>query len=255
MSQQTVRVFENPSSFAEGAAIRVWEILDEALAERSRASLALAGGVTPIPLYRELAQRWAGHPAWAKVDFFWSDERIVPPSHPASNYHAARRSMLDPLRIPENRVHRIFGEKEPMHAATAYEEELRRSFPTEPPRFDLILLGLGKDGHTASLFPHGTELEEGKRLALPTCSPAPPHDRLSLSLSVLCAARHVLFLVSGAEKRTILARVLASAPTPALPATMVHPAKGTLEWLVDRTAAGNPGTTSATGGNRGEKDA
>ena len=173
------------------------------LHERPR-TVVLAGGRTPRPLYTLLA---AQPYDWSAVDIFFSDERCVPPDHAASNFRMARETLLS--RVTAH-VHRMPGET---CDAPAYEEELRAVSGRDPPAFDLVFLGMGADGHTASLFPGDPALEETRRLVVKVSRP--DHDRLTLTLLVLCAARLVVFLVSGAEKRDALWRVLAGEDLPA----------------------------------------
>ncbi len=207
--------------------------------ENGRFSVALSGGSTPRQLYARLAQpALASRVNWEAVHLFWGDERCVPPNHADSNYRMAMESLRVP--IPEQNIHRIQGELSPEEAAAQYEKELRDFFE-ETPRFDLILLGLGDDGHTASLFPDSPALRERTRwvAAVPHETPPPPLvPRVTLTLPVLNAARQVIFLVSGAGKAERLAEVL-HAPTvsPSLPASMIQPDDGELLWLIDKPAA------------------
>jgi 6-phosphogluconolactonase len=168
---------------------------------------------------------------------------MVPPDSPQSNYGQARAALLDQVPLPAENVHRIHGELPSAEAAAAaYEQELRWFFgldPGELPRFDLVLLGLGADGHTASLFPGAAALVEHHRLAVPVARPAPGPDRVTLTLPVLNRAAAVVFLVAGGAKGETLRRgVSAEEPAPALPARAVHPAEGELLWLADLSAAG-----------------
>jgi 6-phosphogluconolactonase len=176
------------------------------------------------------------------VYIFWSDERCVPPGLPDSNYLMACLALLDPARVPARNIHRIPGELEPLRAAARYEAQLRQFFAGDGlPRFDLILLGLGEDGHTASLFPGSPALHEQERWAVAvehTTPPPPLVPRVTLTLPVLNAAAHVIYLVSGANKAERLAQVLhGPVALEPLPAQLVSPANGALLWLVDRAAA------------------
>lgn len=205
--------------------------------------VALAGGSTPQRLYTLLARRPL---SLRGVHLFWGDERCVPPDHPDSNYGLVQRSWLQWVEIPPQQVHRMPGELPPAQGAAAYTAELRAHWGAIPwPSFDLVLLGVGEDGHTASLFPGSPALEESQAwvLAVPHRQPPPPLvDRLSLSLPVLNAARRVLFLVSGANKAPILRRLFAPTPEEAaaepLPAARVQPTAGRLTWLVEAAALG-----------------
>ena len=203
---------------------------------RGRFCVALSGGETPRRAYELLAATpWREQVPWPQLEVFWGDERCVPVTDPASNQGMARRTFLDRLPIPTSRIHPMAGEGEPAAAATAYERELEGLFGPELPRFDLILLGLGGDGHTASLFPGSAALEERERRVVPAQVSGQPFSRLTLTLPVLNAARLVVFLVSGAAKAEILRRVLRS-PESELPASRVRPNDGEALWLVDRAA-------------------
>jgi 6-phosphogluconolactonase len=210
------------------AAVDAWRAAAaEGVRARGRFAVAISGGKTPLPAYALLA-REPGLP-WAETDVFFADERCVPPGDPRSNYGAARAALLG--HVPA-RVHRIVGEREPEEAARAYEAELRATLG-ERPALDLVLLGVGDDGHTASLFPGSPALDERARLVLAT--PAPPGAlaawRVTLGLAALDGARRACFLVEGEGKRAPLARILAGED---LPAARVRAAE--VRWLVTRDA-------------------
>ena len=236
---EQVKVFDSPAALAEAAAEEVVRVGRQALLARERFSLALSGGSTPRALHGRLAgPRHRGRLSWPEVDLFWGDERCVPPDHPQSNYCMAEETLL--RELPDGiSVHRIRGEIEPRRAAAAYESRLREATGEAFPRLDLMLLGIGGDGHTASLFPATPDIDGGRRLAIATKSPQPPHDRVSLTLRAINAARNVLFVVQGADKAPMLARLLSpgTAEDRALPAARVRPRDGRLLWMVDRAAA------------------
>lgn len=238
-----IKVLADARALAEFATGQLFQIASDAIAARGRFCIALAGGSTPRLLYTLIAQPpWASEIDWRKVQAFWGDERSVPPDHPDSNYLMARQALLDHAPIPDANIHRIFGELKPESAALSYEDNLRVVFPGEQvPRFDLILLGLGEDGHTASLFPGSHALLETERwvVSVPHKVPPPPLvTRISLTLPVLNAAADVLFLVSGAGKAAILSRVMQNLDqSNPLPAQLVRPRDGRLVWAVDRPAA------------------
>jgi 6-phosphogluconolactonase len=213
-----------------------------AVAASGRFAVALSGGSTPRALYALLASAAAPFRAalpWDRTHVLFADERAVPPGHPDSNYGMARDALLAHVPLPPGNVHRMRGEDDPALAARAYEEELRALLGPAP-RLDLVLLGLGTDGHTASLFPGSPLLAERTRLAAAAEAGLEPFvGRITLTLPVLDAARRVLFLVAGAHKAPALARVLrGGAGEGAPPAARVRPAGGTVLWLVDRAAAG-----------------
>jgi 6-phosphogluconolactonase len=224
-------VVPGPAELAEAAAAWTAERITAAIAERGACYLALAGGETPRRCYERLAQApYGDRLPWRSVFVYWSDERQVPLDDPASNYAMAKAALLDHVAIPAEQVFPLVGDPTPA---------LRR-IPVDGqgwPRFDIIHLGLGEDGHTASLFPGSDALSERRALVGAIHdAPKPPPDRLTLTLPVLNAARAVLFMVQGASKREALARVLRRDPS--LPASRVEPADGELRFIVDRAATG-----------------
>jgi 6-phosphogluconolactonase len=217
--------------------------LVEAAAARGRASLVLSGGTTPKGVYTTLA---AGAPdrvtvPWNRVHVFWGDERHVPPDHPDSNYRMAREALLSRVPIAEVHVHRIAGEDPDLSAAAArYADEVRAAVGSTDgvPRFDVVLLGLGADGHTASLFPGAPALCQDVPLVVATWVEALRSHRITMTLPLLNAAGLVIFLVAGAGKAEAVRDVLQPGPsTPWLPARDIQPMSGRLLWLVDRAAA------------------
>jgi 6-phosphogluconolactonase len=235
MSREVVVLPDAPAVAVE-AARRLAEIAAASVAERGRCVVALSGGSTPALFHRTLAALpWRERISWARLHVCWSDERCVPPDNPESNYGAAKRDLLAHVPLPAENIHRMAGEEEPAEAAREYEAELRRLFGGEA-RFDLVVLGLGLDGHVASLFPGALALEETERLVVATVSPA-GQARLTLTLAAINAARNVLVLVTGAGKAGIVRAVLREDAGRALPAQRVKPADGTLTWMMDREAA------------------
>jgi 6-phosphogluconolactonase len=219
----TVRFAVYPSA---EQAIRAAADLFTALAPQT---IALAGGSTPRDLYQLLASEdYRDRVEWSEMDIWWGDERAVPPDHPDSNYGMAKKAILDLVPIVRSEVHRMPADSADLDAAAlAYEETL-------PDRFDVILLGIGDDGHTASLFPDRPALDESERRCVPTVA-ANGSRRLTLTYPVLNAARHVLFLVLGEAKRDALDRIRAGAQ---LPAARVRPTFGDVTWVVDEAAYG-----------------
>ncbi len=226
----------------ETAARRVVAILGETLGSQARASVALAGGSTPEGLYRLLATpEYASRIAWDRVELFWGDERMVPIEDPRSNYRMTQEALLQHLDLKPGQVHRIPVERmEPARAAAAYEEDLRHFFcrggRVDAPRFDLVLLGLGTDGHIASLFPGSRSLTVTDRWAVGVERPADV-SRVSLTFPVLNAARTVLFLVAGEDKAPAVSKIMDSGgDVRDWPARGVRPTDGKLLWLLDREA-------------------
>jgi 6-phosphogluconolactonase len=242
----TIRVVEDAAALARAAAEEVTQRAVEAARTQRCFRIALAGGSTPRALYRLLADAVEFPPAarfpWSATQIFWGDERHVPPDHPDSNYRMAREALLDHVPLPAANVHRIPAEDpDAAGAAVRYDAELSQAFAltaAELPRFDLVLLGLGPEGHTASLFPGSDVIRESTlRVAAPYV-PKLAAFRITLTPPVLNHAAAVVFLVSGADKAPALAAVIEGEPQPDLyPAQIVRPRNGTLLWLVDRTAA------------------
>jgi 6-phosphogluconolactonase len=239
----SIHVFPDPSSLARAGAGAVVEVLGRCTEGTGPCTLALAGGSTPVDTYRILAQSYRDALSWSDVRFLQGDERMVPPDHEDSNFRMARRELLAPLSVGDEAILRISGEMETAEAAAAaYEARLLRLFRSPPhtrPRIDLVLLGLGEDGHTASLMPECPRaLGEEERLVTWCRPPHLPHPRVTLTLPVLNAAREIVFLVSGRRKSEILKRVLeARNPTDLLPAQRIRPDGGRVRWLVDADAA------------------
>ncbi len=229
-----LEIVPSPHHLVRTAADRFVSLASEAIANRGRFAVALAGGSTPEPAYALLAEPPIVHKVdWTRVEVFWGDERCVPPDHPDSNYRMARRAFLDHVPIPEENVHRMRGELPPDEAVAAYRLELQKALGADG-RFDLILLGMGPDGHTASLFPGTDAVDERTRSVVAVHVEALDAWRITLTLPVINAARRVIFLVSGEAKAETLARVYAGE---LLPAALVEPVCGELTWLVDRAAA------------------
>jgi 6-phosphogluconolactonase len=235
-----VTVYPDHQSFVCGAAAFIAELAAESIAARGHFTIALAGGGTPRPIYARLAA--ADHVDaidWRKVHVFFSDERCVPPDDAASNYRMAREALLDHVPLPPANIHRMRGEQDPALAALAYEQDLHRLFRTsELPVFDLICLGMGDDGHTASLFPGTAALREHERWTVAHYVEAVLAWRLTFTAALINAARHIVFLVEGAGKSETLWRVLAGPYRPnVLPAQLIQPRNGQTHWLVDAAAA------------------
>jgi len=237
-------VLDDADAVARAAAEQVVTRANTAVSEYGTFSIALSGGSTPKRLYSLLADPSAPYRSrivWERVHVFFGDERHVPPDDPQSNYRMARETLLDRVPIPAENVHRILAERPAEEAASLYEEDLRAAFSLGPggvPRFDLVLLGMGEDGHTASLFPGTAALAERHRLAVANWVPRFSAFRITLTLPVLNSARADVFLVAGRDKAGPLAAVFGpSSAQDAYPCQLVRPAAGELIWLVDRLAA------------------
>ena len=239
-SRFEIRVLPDPLQAAEAAARDLVAASSDSLADHGRFRVAFSGGSTPKLLFDRLAgATFRPLVDWARARVFFVDERCVPPGDERSNYRLAKEHLLDPLRVPPENVFRMRGEEEPRRAAEEYGAVLEREFEPEdgPPRFDYVLMGLGTDGHTASLFPGTTALEETRRRAVENFVPKLGEWRLTLTLPVLNAARRVVFLVVGKEKRdAVAAAVRAERGRADLPASLVRPDRGSLVWILDEAA-------------------
>jgi 6-phosphogluconolactonase len=216
----------------------------EAVADRGRARIALSGGSTPKAVFELLAnpnQPWRSRMPWESLDLYWVDERSVPPDHPESNYRMTREALLDQAPLDPRQIHRIEGELNPEIAADRYASELRGSFRlegAEQPRFDLIALGMGSDGHTASLFPYTTALHEMRRLVAANQVQQLDTWRITLTWPVINHASSVFFVVAGADKAAILKEVLTGPRDPErLPSQLIWPVSGILTFILDKAAA------------------
>ena len=232
----SVHVYSSSEELSRAAAREFAARAEEAIEERGRFAVVLAGGSTPETLYGILARDYMDQIDWSRVYVFFGDERSVPPHHEDSNHKMASEVLLD--HVPVANVHRIRGELPPEAAAEAYEEELRTYFRTEDvPRFDLILLGIGADGHTASLFPETSAIEVHDRWVVANPVPRLGTTRITLTVPVINAALAVYFLVEGEDKAEALREVLEGDDDPrAYPAKLVQPPGGP-EWLIDQSAA------------------
>ena len=235
--------FSDTQELTRAAAGLFLEVGRQAITQRNCFLAALSGGSTPKTLYSILASEdYAQQLDWSKVHFLFGDERSVPPTHVDSNFAMANAMLFSPLHIPSAQIHRIRGEDPPEAAAAHYETTLRHltaAVPGQWPQLDLVLLGMGDDGHTASLFPGTASLTEGTRWVVPGTSPQGTRARVTLTLGVINHASVVLFLVAGRNKAAVVRRVLEQRPgdTGPYPAALVRPETGRLLWYLDHAAA------------------
>lgn len=244
-----LRRLTTPQDLFRAAAEEVIRTATSAIAERSRFTVALSGGSTPKGMYTLIAANASASLPWDRMFFFWGDERHVPPDNAESNYRMTEETLLSKVPVPAANIFRAPAENpDASAAAEAYEQTLRKFFtlaPGEFPRFDLILLGIGPDGHTASLFPETAALQERSRLVVANWVEKLKTSRITFTLPVLNAARCVAFLVSGTDKSAALHEVLeGDAPAERYPSKLVQPSDGKLIWFVDRGAASGLSTAA-----------
>ena len=251
-STREIRIFATGQDLFLAAADQFVALANEAVREHGRFTVALSGGSTPRSLFSLLAARYQSEVPWRKTFFFWGDERHVPPDDPESNYRMAREALLSKIPAPPENVFRLHAEEaDAARVAELNEQDLRRFFalkPDEFPRFDLIHLGMGPDGHTASLFPGTVALKEVSRLVVVNWVPKFNAYRLTMTLPVLNNAATVTFLAAGADKADVLYQVLeGSGSGDQFPSKLIAPTDGKLVWMLDQAAAAklSPQTTQA----------
>jgi 6-phosphogluconolactonase len=238
-----VRVYPTPAALSDAAANYIARIAVQSQTHHGHVSLALSGGSTPRLTYEALASpEYAKEIDWATVHFFWGDERCVPMTHPDSNTHMAKQALLNFVPAPVPNIHRIQGELDPALAAEQYDKLLRdfflRRLNQKQARFDLVLLGLGSDAHTASLFPNSPAVRETERWVMAQHIDALDSWRVTLTPVALNAARHVLFIVTGEDKAEAVHHVLKGERRPLLyPAQLIQPTDGDVVWMLDQATA------------------
>jgi 6-phosphogluconolactonase len=235
---KNIHVYPNKEKLVTATAERVADCIEQAIQQNGLCNLALSGGNTPGGIFSLLASNvYRDRLDWSRLHLFWGDERMVPPEHQDSNFRLVRETLLDHIKIPDENIHRIRGEIVPEEAAAEYAELLHDHFKESSPCFDLMLLGLGEDGHTASLFPGTDAVEECEKHAVAVFVPKLSAWRVTLTLPVLNAARKVLFLVSGKSKSEMVQHIMSNKqPAKEIPATMVNPQNGELHWMLDSDA-------------------
>jgi 6-phosphogluconolactonase len=238
MNKKQITCFRDISELIEAASRLIADGIRARIEEVGTCSIALSGGGTPGPVYERLAKPvLADQIDWAKVFISFGDERCVPPDSELSNYKMAKEALLDHVPIPPGNITRILGELEPQLAADIHVGEIGTGKP------DIVILGMGEDGHVASLFPHTPGLDDPSPSVIVTQSPVPPARRVSITLHVINGARSIIFLIAGEKKAGILSQVFKEREqgNPRLPAARVRPRNGSLIWLVDQAAAGELG--------------
>ncbi len=241
MAEPKIIVLNDADELYVRAAEEIAHIAGESICTHGEFTLCLSGGSTPAATYDLLATRFHLSVDWKEVQFFWGDERCVPPDDPESNFAMANRTMLRKLALKAEQVHRMRGEEEPALAAKLYEEELRKHFGVgdgEFPRFGLIMLGLGDNRHTASLFPGDCAIHETQRMVVPVEVDAAPRKRLTITPPVINNAQRIMFLVAGQGKAAAVKDVLEGPRDPdKFPAQIVAPYDGEAIWMLDKAAA------------------
>ncbi|HEX4211658.1 MAG TPA: 6-phosphogluconolactonase, partial [Candidatus Binataceae bacterium] len=244
MSEPKIIVLDDAQALYKRAAEEIVHLSGDAICTHAEFTLCLSGGSTPAAVYELLGSRFLLSVDWNEVQFFWGDERCVPPDNDKSNYHMTQRTLLSKLPIKPLQIHRIRGEEAPAKAAQLYEEEIGNHFGSAGfPRFDLCLMGLGENSHTASLFPHNPVLHETEHIAcaVEVDDPTERH-RVTLTAPVFNQAANVIFLVSGESKAQAVWNVLKGPRNlEEFPAQLIKPANGELIWLLDRAAASKIG--------------
>lgn len=234
-----VEIFDSPEQMAARAAELFLSTARRAIERQGRFSVALSGGESPVPLFRRLAdQATASGIDWTKVHIFWADERCVPPDHPGSNFRLAQELLLSRLPSPGAVIHRIQGELPPEDGAKAYRADLRTFFSSSPlPEFDQIWLGLGEDGHTASLFPGNDQPGSSSDSAIAVYVDSIASHRVTLTLPAINNARQVFFIVTGNAKAEVVTKILERSADARFPASLVALPSGCVTWFLDREAA------------------
>jgi 6-phosphogluconolactonase len=253
----TYRVLPTPAATARAAARFFSDVASKAATDRGVARIAISGGMTPKSMFELLAdpaEPFLKQVPWDRIELYWVDERCVPPDDPESNYRMTKEALLSKMPLPAERVHRMEGELEPEVAAARYESVIRNTFKLEgaqTPVFDLVLLGLGDDGHTASLFPHTDALNEMSHIVVPNHVPQKDAWRITLTWPVINQGSEVAFLIEGEEKAQVLHDVFLGLYQPeTYPSQIIRPASGRLTLLLDRAAAAKlpaPADSDSTG--------
>jgi 6-phosphogluconolactonase len=237
--QNAVKIFQSPFELAEAFAQNLMERIGKSAEQKENFSLALSGGKTPEILFSVISDHFSESAPWEKVHFFWSDERCVPGDDDESNYGMARRKLLDHLKISPGNIHRIRGEENPVYEAGRYSDEVVKYTRkiNGLPSFDMIILGLGDDGHTASIFPGQEYLLNSDKICEIAFHPVTKQKRLTLTGNIIRNARNIAFIVTGAKKAPVIEKIMNnSAEANLYPAAFIIPFEGDLQWFIDKEA-------------------
>jgi 6-phosphogluconolactonase len=239
-SQSEIRIFQSPFELAEKSAEVLTGIIARKISSGENVSIALSGGSTPGLLYSVLSDHYGGAVDWRKVHFFWGDERCVAPDSPESNYGMAYARLLKKIPVPESNIHRVLGENNPEAEAVRYSSEVQKfTFSRDNlPCFDIIILGVGEDGHTASIFPSCSDLLHSEKICGVAVHPETGQKRITLTGRVLNNADFVVFLATGMKKARVIRKIIRrEADSKVFPAAWIMPSHGKSLWFLDRDAA------------------
>ena len=236
MNEPVALIFENKEKLVKGFTEYFINLLNE---KTGSFNVALSGGSTPKIWFEYMAKNHKDDIDWKRIHFYWGDERCVPPENKDSNYGMTKSFLLDHIKIPDENIHRIMGELDPQEAAMNYSKEISDNLKSsEIPIFDLVILGMGDAGHTASIFPHQIELWNSDELCVVATHPISGQNRVSITGKVINNARSVAFLVTGESKTERVKEIIDEEPNAAYyPASLVKPIEGTLHWFLDASAA------------------
>ncbi len=235
-----IQIFSDATELTKTLASELAREINNIAGSGRKLSIALSGGSTPKLLFSVLADYYSGKINWDDVHFFWGDERCVPPDDPESNYGVARKILFDKIYIPAQNIFRIIGENDPMEEAARYSSVLMNNLVLKNglPVFDIMILGMGEDGHTASIFPGREDLFSSEELCEVATHPLSGQKRITMTGKVINNSQKIIFLVSGKNKAGILSVILSGNSSVSYPAVMVKPVLGDLYWYLDREAAG-----------------
>lgn len=240
MSHTQIHIFPSGESLATEAASIITQGM-ETLAAQEFFTLAISGGNTPKQIFAYWSTHFRDNIEWHRIKLFWVDERCVAPDHNQSNYKMTCEALLRHVSIPPNQVFPVFGDREPAEEARRYSREIETHVPMKKgiPSFHLIILGMGEDGHTASIFPGQLKTFQSPKICVPSIHPQTQQNRITLTGTVINHARQATFIVTGTTKSAPLSKVLSTPPDPSLPASWVQPTTGELIWMLDTAAAQN----------------
>jgi 6-phosphogluconolactonase len=237
--KKSVKIFQSPFEMAESFASDLTGLITESTKKKKLFTLALSGGNTPGLLFSVISDHFSGSAPWERVHFFWGDERCVPPDDPESNYGMARRKLFDKIGVPQGNIHRIKGEEDPGKEAARYSGEILENTinRNQLPAFDMIILGLGEDGHTASIFPGQDYLLNSGKVCEVAFHPGTMQKRITITGKTINNAGHVVFLVTGKNKAGIIDKIINKNPEAGFfPASSISPLNGDLQWYMDKEA-------------------